>query len=61
MMTGIAWAKNPMLPRLKERDHSGRSTILTFILDCNVTGMTTFIKAKLKKSDGQKNVDKFRV
>jgi len=28
MMTGIAWAKNPMLPRLKERDHSVPMTIL---------------------------------
>ena len=27
MMTGMAWAKSPMLPRLKLRDHSG--TILT--------------------------------
>ena len=26
-MTGMAWAKNPMLSRLHERDHKGESTL----------------------------------
>ena len=29
--------------------------------NCKETGMTTFIKVKLKKSDDQTNIDKYRV